>query len=116
MDQLAEIAGNLLVAETRVCLYRNDTVHLQYACPQDIPSSNSVPPVTAVLPSPFSEQRAMRRPMLNALRQIDSIRVLVPFFSHVSIASYESVYMSGGIVDWEAVEKGIMADMFDGKS
>jgi hypothetical protein len=57
----------------------------------------------------------MRRPMLSNVRQIDNIRDLVPFFSHVSIASYESVYTSGGIVDWGAVEKGIMADMFNGR-
>jgi hypothetical protein len=53
--------------------------------------------------------------MLNSLRQIDSIRDLIPFFSNVSITLYESVYASGGNVDWEAVEYGIMDDMFDGR-
>lgn len=57
----------------------------------------------------------MRRPLLRSLRQIDSIRDLVPFFSHVSIASYESVYGSGGNIDWEAVEQGLMDDIFDGR-
>jgi len=57
----------------------------------------------------------MRRPLLNSIRQIESMRDLVPFFSHVSISSYESVYASGGNIDWEAVEKGIMDDMFDGR-
>ncbi len=57
----------------------------------------------------------MRRPLLNTLSQIDSIRDLVPFFSHVSIASYESVYASGGNIDWPAVELGLMNDLFDGK-
>ena len=52
--------------------------------------------------------------MLNDLRQIDSIRDLVPFFSSVSIASYESVYMSGGNIDWEEVERGLVGDMFEG--
>jgi len=42
------------------------------------------------------------------------MRDLVPFFSHVSIPSYESVYASGSNIDWEAVEKGIMDDMFGG--
>jgi hypothetical protein len=28
---------------------------------------------------------------------------------------YESVYASGGNVDWEAVERGLMEDMFDGR-
>lgn len=57
----------------------------------------------------------MRRPLLNGVRQIDSIRDLSIFFSNVSIASYESVYASGGNVDWEAIEKGIMDDLFDGR-
>lgn len=57
----------------------------------------------------------MRRPMLNALRQIDSVRDLRTFFSHVSISTYESVYASGGNIDWEAVEQGILEDMFDGR-
>ena len=53
--------------------------------------------------------------MLNAVRQIDSVRDLVPFFTQVSMASYESVYGSGGNVDWEAVEQGLLDDMFDGR-
>lgn len=53
--------------------------------------------------------------MLNSIRQIDSIRDLVPFFTQVSMASYESVYSSGGNVDWEAVEQGLLDDMFDGR-
>ena len=57
----------------------------------------------------------MRRPMLSALRQIDSVRDLRTFFSHVSISTYESVYASGGNIDWEAVEQGILEDMFDGR-
>jgi hypothetical protein len=62
-----------------------------------------------------TEKPEMRRPILNTLRQIDSIRDLVPFFSHVSISSYESVYACGGNIDWEAVESGLMRDMFDGR-
>jgi hypothetical protein len=57
----------------------------------------------------------MRRPMLNKLRQIDSVRDLVPFFSHVSIASYESIYASPAAIDWVAVEEGILQDMFLGR-
>lgn len=57
----------------------------------------------------------MRRPMLNGLRQIDSMRDLVPFFSSVSIASYESVYASGGNIAWNEVEQGIAMDMFEGR-
>lgn len=57
----------------------------------------------------------MRRPMLNTLRQIDSVRDLRPFFSHVSISTYESMYASGGNIDWEVVEQGLLEDMFDGR-
>ena len=59
--------------------------------------------------------RVMRRPLLDKVRQIESIRDLGIFFSNVSITTYESVYGSGGLVDWEAIEKGLMDDMFDGR-
>jgi hypothetical protein len=49
------------------------------------------------------------------MKTIDSIRDLVPFFSSVSISSYESVYASAGSVDWDAVERGLMSDIFDGR-
>lgn len=57
----------------------------------------------------------MRRPLLQSIHQIDSIRDLIPFFSRTSLSSYESVYTSGGTVDWEAVEDGLFQDMFDGR-
>ncbi|KAG6911306.1 hypothetical protein DXG01_002145 [Tephrocybe rancida] len=91
MDQLAEIAGALPVGD----------------------GANGVS--TPNLQTTFPDQRPLRRPMLNSIRQIESIRDLIPFFSNVSITSYESVYASGGNVDWEAVERGIMDDMFDGR-
>ncbi|KAJ7750196.1 Dopey, N-terminal-domain-containing protein [Mycena metata] len=98
MDQLAEIVSSLPVAESR-----------------DPPVTNGL----IVSPSPytpgFGTQRAMRRPLLNDVRQIESIRDLVQFFSSVSMSSYESVYATSGNVDWAAVEKGIMEDMFDGR-
>jgi hypothetical protein len=55
-----------------------------------------------------------RAPMLNGVHRIESIRELVPFFSSVSITSYESVYASEGKVDWARVESGLLDDMFDG--
>ncbi|RDB28675.1 Protein dopey [Hypsizygus marmoreus] len=91
IDQLAEIVGALPVGDA---------------------TSNGVStPQLIALP----DQRPLRRPLLNSLRQIESIRDLIPFFSNVSITSYESVYASGGNVDWEAVERGIIDDMFDGR-
>jgi hypothetical protein len=113
MDQLAEIAGNLPVGDSRVSppfpliillippgLYQDTT-------------ADSGPAQFGINPWSSTDQR--RRPLLNSLRQIDSIRDLVPFFSNVSISTYESVYASGGNVDWDAVERGLMDDMFDGR-
>ncbi|KAJ7269339.1 Dopey, N-terminal-domain-containing protein [Mycena haematopus] len=98
LDQLAEIVSSLPGADSR-----------------EAPVTNGL----IVSPSPyaanFSSQRPMRRPALNSIRQIESIRDLAPFFSSVSISSYESVYASAGNVDWSAIEKGIMDDMFDGR-
>ncbi|KAG6817586.1 hypothetical protein H0H87_006963 [Tephrocybe sp. NHM501043] len=91
MDQFAEIAGALPVGD----------------------GTNGV--TTPNMITTFVDQRPLRRPMLNSIRQIESIRDLIPFFSNVSITSYESVYASGGNVDWEAVERGIVDDMFDGR-
>ncbi|KAJ6523556.1 Dopey, N-terminal-domain-containing protein [Mycena capillaripes] len=98
MDQLAEIVSSLPVAESR-----------------QLPATNGLVVSPAPHTASFNNQRLMRRPLLNSIRQIESIRDLVPFFSSVSISSYESVYASGGNVDWAAVEKGIMEDMFDGR-
>jgi hypothetical protein len=66
-------------------------------------------------PTGFSDPKTGRRPLLTSLRQIESIRELNPFFSSVSIVSYESTYASGVNVDWAAVENGILDDMFDGR-
>ncbi|KAJ7070662.1 Dopey, N-terminal-domain-containing protein [Mycena amicta] len=98
MDQIAEIVSSLPVAESR-----------------DPPATNGLIVSPAPNMSTFGVERPTRRPMLNSVRQIDSIRDLMPFFSSVSISSYESVYASGGNVDWAAVEKGLMEDMFDGR-
>ncbi|KAI0348103.1 hypothetical protein BDW22DRAFT_1350250 [Trametopsis cervina] len=69
----------------------------------------------APVDTPLLDQRPMRRPLLQMVRSIDSIRDLGPFFSQASITSYESVYSSGGVVDWVAVEDGLYQDMFDGR-
>lgn len=57
----------------------------------------------------------MRRPLLSQVRHIGSIHDLVPFFSHVSIASYEGVYHCAGNIDWVGVEEGLLAEMFEGR-
>ncbi|KAJ7610904.1 Dopey, N-terminal-domain-containing protein [Roridomyces roridus] len=98
MDQLAEIVSSLPVSESRAPSAMNGLI----ASP-------------AAFLATFGNQRPMRRPLLDSVRQIDSIRDLVPFFSSVSISSYEGMYASAGNIDWAAVEKGIMDDMFDGR-
>lgn len=91
LDRLAEVTGSLPLGD------------------------GAAQPLHVTTPTPMTDNRPMRRPMLRSLRQIDSIRDLVPFFSSASIASYESVYSSGGLIDWEAVEQGLLEDMFDGR-
>ncbi|KAJ3809392.1 Dopey, N-terminal-domain-containing protein [Lentinula aff. lateritia] len=98
MDQLAEIAASL----PRVSTPSTSTT-----------TNGGTSPAPNV--STFAPHRPMRRPMLTSTRQIDSIRDLVPFFSSVSITTYESVYASNGSIDWDAIEMGIMDDMFDGR-
>ena len=59
-------------------------------------------------------QATLRKPLLYELRQsrIDSFAQLEPFFSRVSLATYEKLYVGGGI-DWESVEIGIRGDLFE---
>ncbi|KAI0375501.1 hypothetical protein BV20DRAFT_986250 [Pilatotrama ljubarskyi] len=81
-----------------------------------LPASESAAPRSAAqVHTPSASMKPMRRPLLHSLRQIDSIRDLVPFFSTASISSYESVYHSGGLVDWQAVEKSLLEDLFEGR-
>ncbi|KAG1886069.1 Dopey, N-terminal-domain-containing protein [Suillus subluteus] len=97
-DQLADVVGSLPIPEPRE--------------PRGIGLSTST---STSLAFPTHSDRALRKPILRSIRQIDSIRDLFPFFSHVSISSYESVYASSGNIDWEAVEQGVLDDMFDGR-
>jgi hypothetical protein len=111
MDQLAEIAGALPVGVRQTLTFVRLTL-TRSSSSQDPSRTGMITPNDL---TNFSTEQPLRRPLLNSLRQIDSIRDLIPFFSNVSISSYESVYASGGNVDWEAVEQGIMDDMFDGR-
>lgn len=69
--------------------------------------------VSFAVETEFTPSTTLRRPLLGFVKQVGSIRDLLPFFSQISISSYESVYAMGG-VDWDAVEKGLMAEMFQG--
>jgi hypothetical protein len=63
--------------------------------------------------SELTPSTTIRRPLLGLVKQVGSIRDLLPFFSQISMTSYESVY-GMGVVDWDAIEKGLMAEMFQG--
>jgi hypothetical protein len=110
MDQLSEIVGSLPVSESSTSSSDPTAAASRVSTVQFVTS-----PTSAAMFESQQEQEVMRRPLLGAVRQISSIRELLPFFSHVSIASYESVYGSWSTVDWNAVEQGIVDDMFDGR-
>jgi len=109
MDQLSEIAGSLPIS-VRVffSLSRATLIIISFQATSKTShlDDHSIG---------RHQQPAMRRPLLGTLRHIESMRDLVPFFSNVSLSSYESVYASGGNIDWEAVENSIMDDMFEGR-
>ncbi|KAL0951843.1 hypothetical protein HGRIS_008504 [Hohenbuehelia grisea] len=98
MDQLADLAGSLPLSNSHESYTQRNGV-----LDAEVPASAT------------AEQRPIRRPLLGGIRQIDSIRDLVPFFSSVSITSFENVYHSSGMVDWIAVERSLIDDMFDSR-
>ena len=67
-----------------------------------------------LVPAAVAKLSHGRRPLLTA-RRIESMADLEPFFSRVSLSSYEAVYNSGGKVDWEAVERGLEREIFEGE-
>ena len=111
LDRLAEVVGDLPAAEVskhHIIAPRIPDIYV--ASPQSTNHLDHGVPATPTMNDPRG-----RKPMLQGVRSIDSIRDLGRFFSHASIASYESVYNSGGNIDWEAVEQGLLEDMFDGR-
>ncbi|GAA5972409.1 hypothetical protein JCM8115_004327 [Rhodotorula mucilaginosa] len=54
-----------------------------------------------------------RRPLLSA-RRITSMVALQPFLRNISVAAYQSLYHAGTRIDWEAVERSLVGDLFDG--
>ncbi|KAG8881950.1 hypothetical protein FRB98_004046 [Tulasnella sp. 332] len=127
MDQLAEIIGDLPDVRGHKLEGLQD-VEAQMAYHASLMRSPGVP-ANGTLSAP---RQHSRRPLLGSVRSVESIKDLVPFFSYVSLFSYESVYSSvsvsvlsgaggssnvsaGGTVDWDAVEKTLMDEMFDGR-
>jgi hypothetical protein len=96
-----------------------------HTAPSSTTTTNSLSsaPIFASSPTPdlFSSPSAStagadteaRRPLL-AARRINSIAELEPFFATVSLSAYESVYRAGARVDWEAVERTLERDLFEG--
>jgi len=101
LDQLSTIVGDLPVTVTTT----------QSPGSWRLPDGESTP----LTPFRPTAQQTMRRPLLGSLRQIDSIRDLLPFFSHVSISTYEGVYASGGNIAWDVVEQELLQDIFVGR-
>jgi hypothetical protein len=116
LDQLAELVRDL--PEPKVCrlpsrgflllLAQNTETAISETTILDTKLSALGPPGTAGL-----SNRNLRRPMLGPFYKINHIRDLLQFFSTISITSYESVYGSGS-VDWDAVETGLLSEMFEG--
>jgi hypothetical protein len=53
-----------------------------------------------------------RRPHLAGVRALTSLHQLQPFFSRASIDTFEGVYNDAG-VDWDAIEEGLNAEIFE---
>jgi hypothetical protein len=112
LDQLSEIAGGLPPPQVSVRCHLSWIICIN-PCARQESAQNPSNAAFSALSTPGSNPRMLRRPMLTHLRQIDSIRDLVPFFSSVSVATYESIYSSGGNIDWDEVERGLLSDMFE---
>ncbi|KZS93323.1 hypothetical protein SISNIDRAFT_441139 [Sistotremastrum niveocremeum HHB9708] len=63
----------------------------------------------------FNPKTSQKQPLLAGVRSIQSIHDLAPFFSHISIASYEALYACRTNVDWDNVEAGLLEQLFDGR-
>lgn len=113
MDQLSEIIGDLPVPASSA----SDATAGLSPMPQAFADVEPSPvPQNGDADLPLS--RNMRRPLLGDVRAITSIRELGPFFASVSIQAFEGVYASigGANVDWDAVERGLLTEIFDSNS
>ncbi|GAA5982369.1 hypothetical protein JCM11641_006959 [Rhodosporidiobolus odoratus] len=63
------------------------------------------------VPSPTLSEA--RRPLLTS-RRISSMVELQRFFTTVSLSAYEAIYQAGAEVDWDAVERSLQDDLFEG--
>jgi len=71
--------------------------------------------INALATTTSSKDYRKRCPLLLGIDCVSSIVDLGSFFSHVSLASYESLYSTRGDIDWEAIEKSIWDDIFPGR-
>ena len=56
--------------------------------------------------------RPLRKPLLCDMPELESIDGLSTFFNSLSLAAYEGQY-GAVVVDWEAVERGLVGDTFN---
>jgi len=109
MDQLAQIIGG--IPDTRKA--EKNGLGVNNAPRNTMDSKATAHPATSSSRVSVAEP-VSRRPLLGSIKSIDSIQDLQPFFSRVSLFAYESTY-AGGLVDWDAVELGLLNDIFDGR-
>lgn len=108
MDQLADIVSDMPAVEKKVRNFEDESSFgLTDVFYQERSSEFTV--------SEALTERGLRQPLLKSMKQIDSMRDLAPFFSHVSITSYEAMYASEGLVDWNTVEQSLVDDIFDSR-
>lgn len=118
-DQLAEMISDLPKAKNAVRLYDKMALTLfsiivkQEALPLNILPPTPYDKATSAISVVESTIKPLRKPLLSSVDQIQSIRDLLPFFSHISIASYEAMYHCMGNIDWAAVENSLLQDLFD---
>ncbi|GAA5993677.1 hypothetical protein JCM10908_002290 [Rhodotorula pacifica] len=74
------------------------------------PTDGNGPPIP--LPTEMYRMEG-RRPLLTT-RYITSMGALQPFLRHVSLAAYQSLYHAGTRIDWPAVERSLINDLFEG--
>ncbi|KAG8710253.1 hypothetical protein FRC11_004702, partial [Ceratobasidium sp. 423] len=106
----------MFVTDTLDAVYRPDAwtpVSLMDQLVEVIGSLPKLEQTTTSMQETFAGKASKRRPLLGAVRRVERLGELVPFFSHVSIALYEGVYAGVG-PDMDEIERGLLEEMFGG--
>ncbi|GJJ13160.1 hypothetical protein Clacol_007411 [Clathrus columnatus] len=99
-DQLADVVRDLPIPKN------TETGPLDITLP--VPHDKLDSAISATDNAPVSS----RKPLLSRVHRIRSIRDLLPFFSHISIASYEAMYYCVGNLDWAGIEDNLIQELF----